>query len=391
MPPAPPNDSPEGVLAHFNALTARASHLICHFTANQIRNEKRTAQGLQRELRTIYSTPADNDDHATHLSLLEKKYQRELSALHQTQTYRQTSFINRVADVDAPVANYYAQARATRKLSAADRVVPELLHPITGFAQTDTIGKLEAAHIFYSRLFQRPVEGPIFTHPNDTRDSTPLPDVSTTEYNSLFHNLPQLSQEQQDALLAPPTLEVALALLRRLKPHKAPGADGLGNDFFRIYAEELAPHFLTVLTAFHNTGYIPPSTKKGIVTPFYKGTGERANLQNWRPITLLNTTYKLLALYLGTKLNPILSTLISPGQTSCVPGRTCASNVHAVSLAMAAATESDYSEATFLFLDSEKAFDNVKWSFLWDTLKGFGLPPTSFTCARPYTKTPLYK
>ena len=44
-----------------------------------------------------------------------------------------------------------------------------------------------------------------------------------------------------------------------------------------------------MLTAFHTSGHIPSPVKKGIVTPFFKGTGDRANLQNWRPITLLNS------------------------------------------------------------------------------------------------------
>ena len=205
-PPPAPNATPQAVYEHYDTLLTTISHYICHFTANEILHEKRKAQGLQRELRTLYSTPAANDEHASILSLLEKRYQLELTAIHQTQVDRQTSFINKVADVIAPVANHYAQARAAKNLQATDRVVPELLHPITGFAQTDTPGKLEAAHIFYSRLFQRPVEGPIYTHPNDTRDTGILPDISTSEYNSLFENLPHLTQTQTDALLAPPHL-----------------------------------------------------------------------------------------------------------------------------------------------------------------------------------------
>ena len=35
-----------------------------------------------------------------------------------------------------------------------------------------------------------------------------------------------------------------------------------------------------------------------IITPFYKEKGERENLANWRPVTLLNTDYKLLALFI---------------------------------------------------------------------------------------------
>lgn len=43
-------------------------------------------------------------------------------------------------------------------------------------------------------------------------------------------------------------------------------------------------HFHPVLTTFHLTGYVPPDVKYGIVTPFYKGKGDRADLANWRPI-----------------------------------------------------------------------------------------------------------
>lgn len=47
-------------------------------------------------------------------------------------------------------------------------------------------------------------------------------------------------------------------------------------------------------------------------------------------------------------------------------------------------------DSVFLFLDSEKVFDNVEWPYLWDTLAAFGLPQDFISLAEHCITTPRW-
>ncbi len=49
--------------------------------------------------------------------------------------------------------------------------------------------------------------------------------------------------------------------------------------------------------------------------------GSKALLDNYRPITLLNSDYKLLYECLATRFGPALQHVVDPTQTAFVPGR----------------------------------------------------------------------
>lgn len=385
--PAPPlHATVQMVWDNFLTLQSKLKSAICKFSARVARTERRRTATLTRALHLIASTRPRDAIHAQTLSAMAVLHELDLTALQKTQSARRVAFINMTAQVDLPVLSHVSHARSAYKLKSPDREMSELIHPIMQTRVRDQAGHLECAHIFYSALFQRPTRGtpwlpPLVTPPDE------LPDVSDTEYRELLSRdkLPQLSPAQADTLLTPPTLDDALALLCRLQPNAAPGPDGLANAFYRQYADEIAPHILHLLQAFHSSGYIPPVVKLGIVTPFFKGAGERAELKNWRPITLLNTTYKIMALYLCARLTPLLPHIVGTGQTSSVPGRTSASNVLSIQLSIVIASLQKV-DAVFLFIDSEKAFDNVNWSYLWDALGAFGLPPLFISlCQGLYT------
>jgi hypothetical protein len=91
----------------------------------------------------------------------------------------------------------------------------------------------------------------------------------------------------------------------------------------------------------------------------YKGKrAPRSQPASYRPITLLNTDYKLAGRTIAPRLGPILNDVIDPTQTGFLPGRWIGDN------ALAHLEEISYHEDTqlpgvILLLDLEKAFDRV--------------------------------
>lgn len=53
---------------------------------------------------------------------------------------------------------------------------------------------------------------------------------------------------------------------------------------------------------------------QGIISILPKGNKPREFLKNWRPILLLNVTFKLLSTVLANRLKPLLNTLIHENQ-----------------------------------------------------------------------------
>ena len=91
--------------------------------------------------------------------------------------------------------------------------------------------------------------------------------------------------------------------------------------------------------------------------------GDRRDLKNWRPISLLTVDYKILAKVLENRLSLVLPSIIHGDQTCSVPGRSIRDNCRLLQDVV------DYCDlqdlpAALVSLDQEKAFDRVDWHFL---------------------------
>ena len=62
---------------------------------------------------------------------------------------------------------------------------------------------------------------------------------------------------------------------------------------------------------------MPESLLAGMICLLLKG-GDRQEIRQWRPITLLTTTYKILAKMIGARVRPLLLDLIHDTQVGFV-------------------------------------------------------------------------
>ena len=110
--------------------------------------------------------------------------------------------------------------------------------------------------------------------------------------------------------------------LKQVGLNKSPGLDGLP---YKVYLR-LLHMFFPILTDMFNhwstQGAIPGSITKGMITLLKKG-GRHVweGLDDYRPITLLNTELKILARVLANCLQVVISDLIGPEQTFTVKGK----------------------------------------------------------------------
>jgi len=91
-----------------------------------------------------------------------------------------------------------------------------------------------------------------------------------------------------------------------------------------------------------------------------------------RPITLLNGDYKLLMSILAKRLNAAMDRLVGEMQTGFISGRFIGDNVIFLRDYLAWCKEHNLDQA-IIFLDFQKAYDRVRWQWLWRVLNHVGL------------------
>lgn len=165
------------------------------------------------------------------------------------------------------------------------------------------------------------------------------------------------------------TMEELDMITQKAPLNKSPGPDGLPFEFYRTFWQDIKKLVLEVFKDCINKGELTESMKQGLITLIPKPNKDSSYLDNWRPITLLNSDYKLLASLYANRLKPCLEEIVSVSQSGFMKGRH--NNIRLVLDIL------DYNElinngAIILFLDFYKAFDTVEHEFMFESLRKFG-------------------
>ena len=179
-----------------------------------------------------------------------------------------------------------------------------------------------------------------------------------------------INQVDKTMLDKPISFEELKKSVHSMKKGKSPGEDGIGAEFYQMYWEDIGGDFTDVVHEVFLEGDLSSSQKKGLITLLYK-KGEREDIANWRPITLLNLDYKIIAKSLASRLKEILPKIIHPSQKGSIAERRID---HGIRLIQDVITyhEQEKLGGAIIFLDQTKAFDRVERSWLKQTLEKFG-------------------
>ena len=116
---------------------------------------------------------------------------------------------------------------------------------------------------------------------------------------------------------------------------------------------------------------LPLSQRLGIIALIPKSDKDPRFIKNWRPLTLLETFYKLISATLANRIKPVLNSIIGHHQKAYVPGRyiaECTRNTYD----LFSYAKANNLPGMMLLIDFEKAFDSVDFGFLVATLEMFG-------------------
>ena len=153
----------------------------------------------------------------------------------------------------------------------------------------------------------------------------------------LSHVRRSVTEDMRLRLLAPFTSSELHDALRALARDSCPGEDGLLPSFFLRHWELLEEGLQLAFQEMMDSGVMPKSLSEGLIFLIPKEGGDLELIRQWRPITILNSVYKIIAKTLSLRLQPMLDSLIHPTQTGFVKDRSILDNIftfwEAVSLA----------------------------------------------------------
>jgi Reverse transcriptase (RNA-dependent DNA polymerase) len=118
---------------------------------------------------------------------------------------------------------------------------------------------------------------------------------------------------------------------------------------------------------------IPENFSDGVITLIPKISTPRT-VNDFRPISLLNTDYKLFSKILANRLKDSIQKLIENGQSACLNGKSCVTNLIKLRNLIANKGRSRRNKFSIMSLDLEKAFDRVRLAFLWKCLEKMNFP-----------------
>jgi hypothetical protein len=97
-------------------------------------------------------------------------------------------------------------------------------------------------------------------------------------------------------------------------------------------------------------------------------------IQQYRPICVLNVSFKIFTKVGTNRLNKVARTVVSPRQSAFMPGRNIMEGVVILHETIHE-LHTKNSNGVIFKIDFEKAYDKVKWSFLQQTLRMKGFSP----------------
>ena len=221
-----------------------------------------------------------------------------------------------------------------------------------GTILTDQKAILKETELYYQNLYS-------------SRDAE-LQNIDLNEY--IGHNMNKLSDTQAEKLEGLLTLQEISLVLKNMKNDKSPGLSGFAADFFKVFWNKIGVFVLRSLNYGYLTGELSTTQKKGIITCIPKENKSKIFLKNWRPLTLLDTVYKIASGAIANRIKLTLDELINRDQTGFIKGRSLVENIRVIYDIMKF-TDEQQIPGLLLLIDFEKAFDSLSWQFLHKALQ----------------------
>lgn len=294
---------------------------------------------------------------------------KEINSLLQSEVEKKARFVKQTYYESGPRA-LKLLARRMRK-QQTDNLISKVRDPKTNQIKCEPTDIRNIFKKYYEELYKQ---------------TSGMNRTKTQEFLNTL-DIPSIGEVQNKSLTAEITTEELQQVMGKLKSGKSPGSDGFPSEWYRTYYKELMPLLRDTFNWVIKEGKTPPSWKEAIISVIPKGKKDREHCQNYRPISLLNTDYKMFSSILASRIQLFLSDLIDEDQTGFVKGRQTFDNIRRT-LHVIDRAHRNKLPVGLISLDAEKAFDRVNWEFLYLALEKLGFNDKSVQCIKSLYQNP---
>ena len=157
------------------------------------------------------------------------------------------------------------------------------------------------------------------------------------------------------------------SLLKKVKPKKAPGPDGIHGIVLKRCAFGLAYPLSKLYKTSYNTGIIPNEWKLSCVVPVHK-KGSKSSVENYRPISLTCLVMKIFEKLIRDELYTKCLDKLHNNQHGFLPSKSCTTQMLVFSEQLAFSLNSNL-RTDVIYFDFAKAFDSVSHDLILQKLK----------------------
>ena len=145
--------------------------------------------------------------------------------------------------------------------------------------------------------------------------------MKADDINKCMSLIPRkVSEDQVKKLDMPISVKEISNTIFSMANVKSLGVDGLLVEFYKKNIDWVADELLEVYVEAFDVGSLGNEINKGVIKLILK-SGDKYQVKNWRQITLLNFSYKILAKLLAKRIVGMLDNIVSISKTGFIKGR----------------------------------------------------------------------
>ena len=173
-----------------------------------------------------------------------------------------------------------------------------------------------------------------------------------------------------------------ISSIKKLKPKKSTGPDNIPAHIYKGLSEYIASPLKHIFNLAITNKQFPEDLKTAQITPVYK-SGNKNEIKNYRPISLINVLSKIYETILSEDLTSLLKPKMSIFQHGFLEDKSTVTNLTILS-ELAAEAIQNKCQLDVIYTDCEKAFDKVNHSILLKRLVEFGISEDAYLFLKSY-------
>ena len=344
------DDVPKCLLWEF--LKIKIKEFSIMYCTMKSRNNKENIKDLEARLDAIDNL---NDSQSCDQYVERKNIKQQLDQLYETKAkgYHVRSRAKWVECGERSTSYFLGLEKARQSANCID-----CLKDTDGTEHHDDAGILNVARSFYQDLYK----------------SNASKDDDIDKYFDSLTKEKSFNDTDSSVCEGLVTIQECTVAIDKMKQNKSPGLDGITVEFYQAFWPLLGNFLIGVYNESYQRGSLPESQRMAVLLFIFK-KGDEEKIENYRPISLTNVDYRILAFTLAQRMQKIVGTMISHDQSAYIKGRYMGTNIRLVSDII------DYFDMMgdsgfLLMLDFKKAFDSLEWNFLLRSLQYFNFGPS---------------